>query len=116
MSNIELDFTERALIKAKFFAETVPDYTGKPLRVYICGKACSGFEYGVAFDERDDADLKLEVEGLEVVVDPETHRFIKGSVVDWVSDERGEGFVVDNPRQKMFRGKFYKRPNWQERL
>jgi iron-sulfur cluster assembly accessory protein len=84
------------------------------LRVYIEGKGCDGFYYGVAFDdERRVDDTEFEVGGLTVVIDKDSLSFMEGSEVIWVDDERGKGFLVENPRQRAYRGKFYKRKEWQ---
>lgn len=93
-----------------------PEHAGRPLRVYIEGKGCDGFFYGVSFDEHWPRDLTWAQEGLQIVVDPEAFRFICGSHVEWVDDERGRGFLVENPRHRRFRGKFYKKSVWKDRL
>lgn len=88
----------------------------KDLRVYLDGKGCDGFFYGVAFDERSAEDHVFSQDGIDLICDPESYKFIRDSVVDWVDDERGRGFLVENPHHRKFRGKFYKRENWEERL
>ena len=55
-------------------------------------------------------------ENINIVVDPDTYTFCKGSVIEWVDDDRGQGFLVENPNHKKFRGKFYKRQSWQKAL
>jgi iron-sulfur cluster assembly accessory protein len=86
------------------------------LRVYLDGKGCDGFFYGVSFDTRSDDDHVFSQEGIDLICDPESSKFVKGSEVEWVDDERGQGFLVNNPNHKKFRGKFYKRNNWEQRL
>ena len=86
------------------------------LRVYLDGKGCDGFFYGVAFDQRSSEDQVFTHEGLDIICDPESYKFMKGSEVEWVDDERGQGFLVNNPHHRKFRGKFYKRENWEQRL
>jgi iron-sulfur cluster assembly accessory protein len=86
------------------------------LRVYLEGKGCDGFYYGVAFDtEQRPDDTVLEINGLTIVVDKDSLSFMEGSKVVWVDDERGRGFLVENPNQRAYRGKFYKRKDWQAR-
>ncbi len=91
------------------------------LRLYLEGKGCDGFYYGVSFDSKTPEDqifLQAGDDGqsVELAVDTESLKFVSGSQVIWVDDERGRGFLVENPRHKKFRGKFYKRAGWQERL
>lgn len=88
----------------------------KSLRLYLEGKGCDGFTYGVAFDDPSDDDVRISFGAVEVIVDPETMVFVKGSSIDWVDDERGRGFLVENPHQRKYRGKFFKRQSWQDRL
>lgn len=89
---------------------------GKALRLYLEGKGCDGFYYGVAFDEPLADDLHFPQGGVDLVIDRDAFEFCAGSEIEWVDDERGRGFLVNNPQQRKFRGKFYKRKSWQERL
>ena len=108
--------TDRALSKALELQAETPAYHGLPLRLYIEGKGCDGFYYGVSFDAPEKDDTHFELGGLACVVDSRTLLFCKDSVIDWVEDERGTGFLVENPREKSFRGKFYKKSTWRTRL
>ncbi|MDD9952163.1 MAG: iron-sulfur cluster assembly accessory protein [Zetaproteobacteria bacterium] len=105
-------FTARAMDAVHRYQNEKEEWAKLPVRVYIAGKICSGFTYGVSFDAAADGDLKLarpEWKGFEVVMDQDTYEYVQGSTVDWVDDERGTGFLIDNPRQKKFRGKFFNR-------
>jgi len=92
-----LTLTESAIEKVKYFAKTMPDSEGKPLRVFIQGGGCSGFQYGFTFDEKKADDLVLEQDGVTVVVDPQSVQYLRGSKVNYVEDFRGAGFSVENP-------------------
>lgn len=105
-----------AVAAAQQFRVNNPEWQTMPLRVYLSGKGCDGFDYGVCFDQRDPGDHFFTQDSIEFVCDPETFKFIAGATIDFVDDERGRGFVVENPRHKQFRGKFYKRKGWEERL
>lgn len=102
------------------YLENNPQWEGLGLRLYIAGKGCDGFSYGVAFDpiEEDDLCFPMNFGGktVKAIIDPTTYSYLKGAKVQWVEDERGKGFVVENPRQKYFRGKFFKRRGWEKRL
>lgn len=68
------------------------------LRVYLAGKSCSGYRYGLAFDvaaEKDDT--VVERSGIPVAVDPLTLEAVQGSTIDFVDEAAGKGFVVRNP-------------------
>lgn len=68
------------------------------LRVYITGQSCSGFQYGMALDNKPrETDSTFESEGLKVLVDETSIQYMTGATVDYINDERGKGFLVDNP-------------------
>ncbi len=109
-------FTDEAAAAALDLQAKTPEYQGHAVRLYIDGKGCDGFYYGVTFDKPSDEDLKFDIKGLQVIVDSETLKYMRGSEISWVSDERGTGFLVSNPNHKKFKGKFFKREKWQERM
>jgi len=92
-----LSLTEAAVAKVKYFAGTMPDSEGKPLRIFIQGGGCSGFQYGFTFDEKKEGDHVIATGGIEVVVDPQSAGYLKDAKVDYVEDFRGAGFSVTNP-------------------
>lgn len=92
-----VNITEKAISKAKIFAESNQEAAGKAFRIYVQGGGCSGFQYGFTFDEKRDGDNVISAGGMEVVIDPTTLPYLKGSMVDFVEDFQGSGFVVQNP-------------------
>ena len=92
-----LSLTEAAIAKVKYFAGTMPDSEGKPLRIFVQGGGCSGFQYGFTFDEKKEGDAVIQTGGIEVVVDPQSATYLKDAKVDFVEDMRGAGFSVTNP-------------------
>ena len=111
-----IHITPDAVTAAIRFQEETPQFRGLPLRLYFAGKGCDGFEYGVTFDQAEKDDARFDWGAVQIVVDEKTLPFVEGSIIDWVDDDRGRGFLVNNPGHRKFRGKFYKRSNWQERL
>ena len=68
------------------------------LRVFITGGGCSGFQYGLTFDELvADDDTALQTDGVTLVVDPMSLQYLVGSVVDYTEGLEGSRFVVNNP-------------------
>jgi iron-sulfur cluster insertion protein len=92
-----LSMTDAAVAKVKYFAGTMPDSQGKPLRIFVQGGGCSGFQYGFTFDEKKEGDAVIQTGGIEVVVDPQSAQYLKDAQVDYVEDFRGAGFSVTNP-------------------
>jgi iron-sulfur cluster assembly protein len=70
---------------------------GKPLRVYVDAGGCSGMEYGMAFDDKKTDDEVFAQDGVEVVIDPMSMNFLKGSEIDYVDSLQGSGFKIKNP-------------------
>jgi iron-sulfur cluster assembly accessory protein len=73
---------------------------GKPLRVYVEAGGCSGMQYGMAFDDKKADDEVVAQDGVEVVIDPMSANFMKGSVIDYLDSLQGSGFQIKNPNVK----------------
>ena len=71
---------------------------GYALRVFIQGGGCSGFQYGMALDNRiRPSDLVLEEHGVQMVIDETSINYLKGATVDYVDELMGSGFKITNP-------------------
>lgn len=73
------------------------------LRVFVQGGGCSGFQYGLMIDEGEgqpDTDTLIESNGVRLVVDPISARYLKGAEVDFVDNLTGGGFTIKNPNAK----------------
>lgn len=68
------------------------------LRVYVAGGGCSGIQYGMAFDNniRPEDDI-TEIQGLKVLVDEVSMRYLQGAIVDYLDGPQGTGFKISNP-------------------
>ncbi|PZD94355.1 iron-sulfur cluster insertion protein ErpA [Paenibacillus sambharensis] len=68
------------------------------LRIGVKEGGCSGFSYGMGFDDEfHDGDQKMSVQGLEVVVDEESLKYLNGLVIDFKESTMGGGFTIENP-------------------
>ncbi len=68
------------------------------LRVGVKGGGCSGLEYVMKLDiDRKAIDLTTTVEGIEVVCDSKSARFLHGSTLDYTGNLIGGGFQFQNP-------------------
>lgn len=68
------------------------------LRVYVAGKSCCSYQYGLALDEAtlpDDAVVQRA--GIDVAIDPDSLPFLQGATIDFVDALMGGGFTVRNP-------------------
>jgi iron-sulfur cluster insertion protein len=67
------------------------------LRVYVAGRSCCSFQYGLAFDEKpDETDAITQVAGLQVAIDAQSRPFCDGATIEWVDGPEGTGFLVRN--------------------
>ena len=72
--------------------------TDLALRVYVTPGGCSGFSYGMTFAEgREEDDQLVEQDGVNIVVDPMSAMYLKGSEIDFVDALMGGGFALRNP-------------------
>ncbi len=99
--------TKRAVTEAHRLQADNGQWKNKGLRLWISGKNCEGLLYGVTFDRPDPKDRIVVQGGIAVLIDRDTARYVEGASIDYVDDERGQGFLVENPRAKEFAGKFY---------
>jgi iron-sulfur cluster assembly accessory protein len=91
--------TERAAEECKSLFE-LPENAGKNFRVYVEQGGCSGMQYGMVFDEKRDGDLSAEQHGVEILVDPISANYLRGTVVDFSDALVGGGFKISNPNAK----------------
>ena len=70
---------------------------GQVLRILVEAGGCSGFEYGMSFDDQKDDDQLFESNGIKFLVDSTSLEYLDGSVVDFDDGLTGKGFEVRNP-------------------
>ena len=93
-----VNFTELGAKKVREFLETQEaDLSVAGLRVGVRGGGCSGFQYQLALDEARDGDQVFEHEGIRIMVDEQSLRYVDGSTVDYTESLMGAGFQVNNP-------------------
>lgn len=71
---------------------------GDGLRVAVAGGGCSGYQYSLDFEQKKrDEDVILEYDGLTVYIDPISAFYLRGTIIDYVSNEEDSGFKFNNP-------------------
>ncbi|MGH9245882.1 MAG: HesB/IscA family protein [Acidimicrobiales bacterium] len=74
------------------------DATKSFLRLYVAGRMCCRYQYGLAFDGEPDADDTVtEASGIRFVVDDESRPQCDGATIDFVETPKGAGFAVRGP-------------------
>jgi iron-sulfur cluster assembly protein len=82
-------------IKEILKAEGVPNHG---LRVATAGGGCCGPSYEIMIDDKaGDGDTVVEQNGAKLYVDESTAKTLDGAELGFISDERGEGFVIGFP-------------------
>jgi iron-sulfur cluster assembly protein len=68
------------------------------LRLFVKSGGCSGFSYGLAFDDRIADDDRVEDHaGVPVVIDAFSAQYVDGAEIDYVDSLMGSGFAINNP-------------------
>ncbi|MFK7694639.1 HesB/IscA family protein [Paenibacillus sp. HJGM_3] len=68
------------------------------LRLGVKSGGCSGFTYGMGFDEdQSESDRVYTIHGLKVVVDEDSTKYLNGLEIDYKEAAMGGGFTMHNP-------------------
>lgn len=91
--------TESAGVKVR--ALVAREQQGDYLRVAISGGGCNGLSYKLRFaKEPKKGDILVKTAGVDVLVDPKTALYLKGTVVDFSNKLIAGGFKFANPNAK----------------
>jgi iron-sulfur cluster assembly accessory protein len=89
--------TDNAVSKVKQLLAT-ENKDGYGLRVAVRGGGCSGFQYGLTFENAATPnDQIFEFDGLKIYVDSMSNMYLEGANIDYVDGLDGSGFKIDNP-------------------
>jgi len=69
------------------------------LRIVVAAGGCAGLQYrlGLAAAAESDDAVQTFDDDVSVFIDPESVPLLTGTTVDFVEDDRGAGFVFQNP-------------------
>jgi iron-sulfur cluster assembly protein len=96
---VAIKLTEAAAGRIRNFIDSRGHGVG--LRLGIKKTGCSGFAYVVNYaDQVGSEDVVFEDQGVKVIVDTESLRYIDGTVVDFVKQGLNEAFRFLNPNIK----------------
>ena len=72
--------------------------TNAALRVFVSGGGCSGLQYGMAISQEvEEGDTEFTQHDIRVLVDQISAPYLEGASVDFIEDDMGGGFKIDNP-------------------
>ena len=93
-----VSLTESAATKIRELMAEEPDGDASVLRVAIQGGGCSGFQYGLGFDEgAQEGDVEMTMHGVTVVIDPFSAPYLAGAQIDFINGLQESGFKIENP-------------------
>lgn len=105
MEEVKLENTitisDKAVIAIKKELEQRKSHT-KNIRLGIRGGGCSGFSYVIQYGVADpkDTDATFYLDGLDVIVDPKSMKYLNGVTLDWEENLMHRGFKFTNPNIK----------------
>lgn len=89
------------IAKNKLVALMAEDGKATYLRMFVKGGGCSGYSYGMSFVESvDEEDNVVEVDGIKIVLDPQSAPLLQGALIDYTDGLQGSGFAIKNPNAK----------------
>lgn len=91
---IPISLSEQASKEIKHIFETKNIPSNYALRVGVKGQSgCSGVNYVLGFDEKQENDQLFDVNGIQVVISKKDFMHLLGVKVDFLEDESVRGFV-----------------------
>ena len=98
MSTLNITITEEA---AELVKNTMAEIeTENPhLYLYVAGGGCSGLQYGLAVSEGEPEidDVIVFDNGIKIIVDANSAKYLDGAVITYKKDGLMSGFKIENP-------------------
>ena len=70
---------------------------GKVIRMFLAAIDASGANYGLALGSPEKDDNVFESNGVEIHMSPQDSELLRETIIDYVDDDRGMGFVIRGP-------------------
>ena len=96
--DFKVSITDAAAILVK---ESIDGFEGTDchLYFYVAGGGCSGLQYGLAVSEGEPEidDVIVNDNGIKIVVDGKSAKYLNGAVINYKEDGLLSGFKIENP-------------------
>ncbi|MEO6870872.1 MAG: iron-sulfur cluster assembly accessory protein [Chthoniobacterales bacterium] len=89
--------TESAATHLRSLLAEAAANAGKGLRVQIAKGGCSGLQYEMSLDEKQEGDAVVQRDEVEFFVDPESANYLRDATLDFQDGLTGAGFRIVNP-------------------
>ncbi|NOZ95337.1 MAG: iron-sulfur cluster assembly accessory protein [Acidobacteria bacterium] len=86
----------------EFIKQTTEPCQGLRIRARKLGHHTFAYDLTLVLESEDTGgDVVTELEHIKVFVDPQSAEYLEGTTIEFVTDERGSGFKIDNPQAKV---------------
>lgn len=86
----------------EFMEQTTEPCRGLRVRARKLGHHTFAYDLTLVLEGEDTAqDVVHEMEHITVFLDPQSAEWLEGTTIEFVTDERGSGFKIDNPQAKV---------------
>lgn len=89
--------TDTAVKQLQTLLADTAESSGKGLRIFVETGGCAGMQYGMALDHQKEGDEIIERDGVRVLVDSFSFKYLTGSTIDFTDELAGAGFRIRNP-------------------
>ena len=99
LSEFSLTLTPKAISKLKQIMADEKKHDGY-LRATVLAGGCSGYTYDLELVDKDNirkSDIKIDQDGIKVIVDQESTEFLNGISIDFIDSLKESGFKFNNP-------------------
>jgi iron-sulfur cluster assembly protein len=97
--DINFKITNNAIKELKKVISEDNSLKDRYLRVSVQGGGCSGFIYGLGFDDATDSNIDFieNFDGIKVAIDKKSALYLNNVTLDWIDSINNRGFKFDNP-------------------
>jgi iron-sulfur cluster assembly protein len=74
---------------------------GKVIRMFLAAIDSTGASYGLALGDEEEGDSVFESRGVKVYMSPKDTELLGETIIDYVDDDRGTGFVIRGPEDEI---------------
>ena len=93
-----IEITESAAEQLRELLEGRDPELRMGLRLQVTRGGCAGMQYEMKVDQVAEGDVVSERDGVSVIIDAESLKFLDGSVIDYEDGLNDSGFKVKNPK------------------
>ena len=92
-----INVTESAVGQLRALLAEQPGESRKGLRVQVAKGGCSGMQYEMSLDQRQEGDAVVRRDEVEFFVDAESANYLRDATLDFQEGLTGAGFRIVNP-------------------